>query len=129
MDGNGATETLVHALHKYVIVSHAPHIFEVVYNNGTACGVGNRWTAVVTMVCKWKGGTNGPVLVSAIDCNLQFLWKSSLFCNGHETCAAEDKDSGYVYDLDGLLSDTWSVSTHTHVYTHMYTIYYKVYSH
>ena len=117
------TKTLVHANHKFVIVSHAPHMFEVVYDTGDKCGDG-QWTAVVTLVCKWKDGTHGPVFVSDSDCTLRFVWKSSLFCVGREMCAAEDEASGYTYDLDGLLNDTWSVRTctlynteHLHTYT------------
>ena len=103
------TKTLVHARHKIVIVSHAPHTFEVVFDSGTVCGMDSQWTSVVTLVCKWQGGTEHPVFVSNSDCTLRFLWKSSLFCDGRETCAAEDKDSGYTYDLDSLLSSTWNV--------------------
>ena len=108
-DSKGTT-TLVHASHKIVIVSHAPHIFEVVFDKGEVCNGDSQWTAVVTLVCKWQGGTDGPVFVSSSDCTLRFLWKSSLFCDGREMCAAEDKASGYTYDLDSLLSSTWSVS-------------------
>ena len=124
------TKTLVHANHKFVIVSHAPHMFEVVYDTGDKCGDG-QWTAVVTLVCKWKDGTHGPVFVSDSDCTLRFVWKSSLFCVGQEMCAAEDEASGYTYDLDGLLNDTWSVRTciilstcmHACACSYMYIVY------
>lgn len=106
------SHALVHASHKFVIVSHSPHVFEVVYDTGDTCAEGLQWTAVVTLVCKWKGGTHAPVFVSSNRCLLQFLWKSSLFCSGREMCAAEDKVTGYTYDLDGLLSDTWNVSVY-----------------
>ena len=104
------TKTLVQARHKFVIVSHAPHTFEVMYDKGAKCSEDTQWMAVVTLVCKWRGGTNHPVFVSNDDCTLRFLWKSSLFCDGREMCAAEDKATGYTYDLDGLLSSTWNVS-------------------
>ena len=104
-------ETVVRASHKFVITSHAPHVFEAVYDVGTMCDAERDWAATVSMVCKWQGGTSHPVLVSDRDCNLQFLWKSSLFCVGPEYCAAtDDGGSGYVYDLDGLMNSTWSVS-------------------
>ena len=104
------TTTLVKASHKIVIVSHAPHTFEVVFGSGAKCSEDTQWSAVVTLVCKWQGGTQHPVFVSDSDCTLRFLWKNSLFCDGHEMCAAEDKTTGYTYDLDSLLSSTWSVS-------------------
>ena len=107
-----STKTLVHANHKFVIISHAPHMFEVVYDTGDTCSGDKHWTAVVTLVCKWRGGTSDPVLLSATDCTLRFVWKNSLFCVGHEMCAAEDKASSYTYDLDGLVNDTWSVRTY-----------------
>ena len=106
-------ETLVHASHKFVILSHAPHVFEVVYDTGETCTGDRDWSAVVTLVCKWRGGTAQPVFQSSTDCTLRFVWKNSLFCVGHEMCAAEDKAGGYTYDLDGLLSDTWSVRIYT----------------
>ena len=114
-DGKDTT-TLVHANHKFVIVSHAPHMFEVVYDTGSKCGSDQQWSAVVTLVCKWQGGTPDPVFLSSDDCSLRFVWKNSLFCVGREVCAAEDKASGYTYDFDGLLSGTWNVSTCTYRY-------------
>ena len=119
------TKTLVHANHKFVIVSHAPHMFEVVYDTGGACGDG-QWTAVVTLVCKWRDGTYGPVFVSDSDCTLRFVWKSSLFCVGREMCAAKDEASGYTYDLDSLLNDTWSVRTCT-IHIYLYIVHVHVY--
>lgn len=110
-------EALVHASHKFVILSHSPHVFEVVYDTGETCTGDRDWSAVVKLVCKWRGGTSEPVFQSSTDCTLRFVWKNSLFCVGHEMCAAEDKASGYTYDLDGLLSDTWSVRMYTHIYT------------
>ena len=104
------TTTLVKAHHKIVIVSHAPHTFEVVYDKGAKCGDDSHWSALVTLVCKWKEGTNHPVFVSDSDCTLRFVWRSSLFCDGREMCAAEDKTTGYTYDLDSLLISTWNVS-------------------
>ena len=131
------TKTLVHANHKFVILSHAPHMFEVVYDSGTTCRGDQQWTAVVTLVCKWKGGSPAPVFVSDTDCTLRFVWRNSLFCDGREMCAAEDKATGYTYDLDALLSDTWSVRKciytmymyikfytdmlHVHLYMHVHT--------
>ena len=122
------TKTLVHANHKFVITSHSPHIFEVVYDSGETCNGEKQWTAVVTLACKWRGGTSDPVFLSADDCNLRFIWRSSLFCVGPEMCAAKDEASGYTYDLDGLLDDTWSVrwldractcTLYMHIYMYM----------
>ena len=99
----------------------------MVYDVGETCDSQNDWSATVTLACKWRGGTSSPVFLSAEDCNLRFIWKSSLFCVGPEYCAATD-GGGYVYDLDGLMNDTWSVSIgHAvnactlHMYMYMYT--------
>ena len=83
-------------------------MFEVVYNSGESCEDDRFWTAVVRMQCKSHGGTPAPVFVSDSNCELEFLWKNSSFCLGEEECAAVDPDTGYVYDLDGLLSQTWA---------------------
>ena len=50
------------------------------------------------------------MFVSDDDCELQFLWQNSSFCVGEEECSVTDPDTNYVYDLDGLFSQTWSVS-------------------
>ena len=100
--------------HKFAITSHSPHVIEGVYTSGIPCGSlseGKFWTAFVTLQCKARGGTAVPVFVSDDDCELQFLWQNSSFCVGEEECSATDPETNYVYDLDGLFSQTWSVSS------------------
>ncbi len=106
----GRAETVVQANHTISITSHSPHVFEVLYPSGAPCGHGQTWSALVTLQCSAHRGTPSPVFVSAKDCILQFLWKSSSFCLGEEDCVATDTNSGFVYDLDGLFSQTWTVS-------------------
>ena len=111
--GSSSAQTLVYAEHKFVMTSHSPHVVEVVFPSGTTCDNGHskKWSAYVRLACATGGEqTPLPVFQRDSDCELHFVWQNSSFCVGVESCSAEDPSTHYVYNLDGLLSSTWTVS-------------------
>ncbi len=103
--------TLVEATHKIVLTSHTPHTVEVVFTKGKECvGSQKTWTAVVSLQCASReSSTKMPVFQSKDDCRLDFVWQNASFCVGEESCSVSDVN-GYVYNFDGLFSQTWTVS-------------------
>ena len=65
------------------------------------------------MVCSRTEETSVPKLVSDTDCELHFDWRNATFCAGESVsggCAAAGS-RGYVYSLDAMISQKWTVWT------------------
>ena len=111
---NGQTKTIMHADHKFAMTSHTPHVIEVYYSSGETCESDptRKWTAFLTLQCaRGASETAQPVFQEEDNkCELHFVWQNSSFCVGVEACSVEDKRNNTVYNLDGLLSQTWTVS-------------------
>lgn len=112
---NGGKEgTVVYANHTFSLVSSSPRVVDVIFHSGVACSSdgGRKLSASVQMVCSSRGETPVPTLVSDGDCELRFVWRNQSFCASEgksEGCSATDKD-GYVFSLDSLLDQNWTVS-------------------
>ena len=112
-DNSGTNpKTILYADHKISITSHLPFEFEIVYPSGVRCGSDSskKWTAFITLQCDPNGGTPQPEFVSDDHCELQLQWKNSSFCLGQKACIATDPHTKFIYNLDGLTSQTWTVS-------------------
>ena len=111
---NGETKTIMHAEHKLAMTSHTPHVIDVYYSSGEPCDSDptRKWTAFLTLQCaRGASETAQPVFQQEEDkCELHFMWQNSSFCVGVEACSVEDKKRNTVYNLDGLLAQTWTVS-------------------
>ncbi len=118
LDANGGKKTLVYANHTFSLVSHSPRVVEVSFHEGADCtqesSSGQRtWTALVQMICSNQSETAVPVFVSDEGCELRFVWRNQSFCAGESAakgCVAVDRADGYVFSLDGLLAQNWTVS-------------------
>ena len=111
-DNSGTNpKTILYADHKISITSHLPFEFEIVYPSGVRCGSDSskKWTAFITLQCDPNGGTPQPEFVSDDHCELQLQWKNSSFCLGQKACIATDPHTRFIYNLDGLTSQTWTV--------------------
>ena len=111
---NGINTTVVHAEHFFTIVSYLPRVIDVMFRSGIRCETNQErnWSAIVHMVCSDNEETMVPKLVSDKDCELHFDWRNQSFCAGESAsrgCTARDDTSGYVYSLDALLSQNWTV--------------------
>lgn len=118
-DGHNAT--VVYANHTFSLVSHSPRVIDAVFHSGVTCeaDASRRLSAVVQMVCSNQSENAVPVLVSDQDCELRFVWRNQSFCAGESAaggCSAVDPVTGYVYSLDGLLAQNWTVSLYNCVY-------------
>ena len=112
---NGHSETIVHANHTFSLVSHSPRVVDVIFHSGVQCSMdgSRKLTAIVQMVCSNQSENAVPALVSNEDCELRFVWRNQSFCAGESAaggCSASDATTGYVYSLDGLLAQNWTVS-------------------
>ena len=96
------------------MTSHTPHVIDVYYSSGEACDSdpSRKWSAFLTLQCtRGESETAQPVFQPEEDkCELHFVWQNSSFCVGVEACSVEGKQDKHVYNLDGLLSQTWTVS-------------------
>lgn len=116
----GNNLTVVYANHTFSLVSHSPRVIDVVFHSGMECNPSqNRnWTANIQMICSSQGETPVPVLDSDRECELRFVWRNRSFCAGESAaggCVAMDTANNYMYSLDGLLSQNWTVSLCTQV--------------
>ena len=113
-DSNGGNpKTILYADHKISITSRLPYEFEIIYPSGVRCGSDSskKWTAFVTLQCDARGGTQQPEFVSDDHCELQLQWRNSSFCLGDRACVATDPHTRFIFNLDGLYSQTWTVSS------------------
>lgn len=111
---DGTNTTVVYANHSFAIVSRSPRVIDVLFHSGIQCqkNLNRNWTAIVHMVCSSNKETMVPRLVSDEDCELHFDWRNQSFCAGESAsrgCTATNKTTGYVYSLDALLSQKWTV--------------------
>lgn len=112
---DGRNATVVYANHTFSLVSHSPRVVDVIFHSGVPCESdrSRNLSAIVQMVCSNQSENDVPVLVSDGDCELRFVWRNQSFCAGESAaggCSASDPDTGYVYSLDGLLAQNWTVS-------------------
>ena len=123
-------KTILYADHKISITSRLPFEFEIVYPSGVRCGsdLSKKWTAFVTLQCDPDGGTQQPEFVSDDNCELQLQWRNSSFCLGQRACIATDPHTRFIYNLDGLTSQMWTVrDTYTLPNsTHSTCVYYSI---
>lgn len=114
-DAAGHNTTVVRANHTFSLVSHSPRVIDVIFHAGKRCEADptRNWTAIVQMVCSNQNENAVPALTSTEDCELRFVWRNQSFCAGESAasgCSAVDTDTGYLYSLDALLAQNWTVS-------------------
>ncbi|XP_022790425.1 cation-independent mannose-6-phosphate receptor-like [Stylophora pistillata] len=91
---------------------------KLVYLRGSECKKDNSGKSVfirstVTFVCQTGDLSSPPVLVthSLDNCYYEFMWRTAAACslglNTGEDCRVEDKNAGYVFDLNPLANKTW----------------------
>jgi hypothetical protein len=92
--------------HDITMVSHSPHVIDVVYPSGSVCAGTQSWTVTVHVHCSAVNTSSRPVLQSVTNCEMSFDWPTSSICiNELEDCFATI--DGSTYDLDPLMSQTW----------------------